>query len=348
MSVQGRISVTVDGFHLDASINVDAGETVAVIGPNGAGKSTLLRALAGLVPLDGGRIECDGVVWDDPATGVLVPPERRSVGMVFQGHALIPHLDARSNVAFGLRAAGLNRSMAMRRADALLAQMGVAAVGSVLPRRLSGGQSQRVALARALARNPMVMLLDEPLSALDAGSRSAMRRLLAEPVTSARVIVTHDPVDALTLADRVVVIEDGKVVQDDHPAALIEAPRSTYVAEILGVNPLRGQLTGDTLDIGEMQFTVGAHTAGDGPAIAVIRPRSISLHRSRPEGSPRNVWSTSIVGVDRSTDRVRVRLATPTAMIVEVTPAGLDALGVAVGDGVWASVKASEISVTQD
>ena len=159
--------------------------------------------------------------------------------------------------------------------------------------------------------------------------------------------MSHDPVDALTIADRVMVLEAGVVTQFGRPSELIAAPRSNYVAEILGLNPLRGMLSGHRLDVGDTTLTVGAHTVGDGPVIAVIRPRSISLHRAQPEGSPRNVWRTRVVGVDRLSDRVRVRVGDPLALTVEVTHAGLEALGVGVGDGVWASVKASEIDVSE-
>ena len=346
MTLHGHIGVTLGSFSVDIDLSVGNGETVVVIGPNGAGKSTLLRAVAGLVALDHGRLVCDDVVWDDPVSGAFVGPEDRRVGMVFQSHALIPHLDARANVAFGLRARGVPRAVAMSTADDWLSRMGVAELASLLPRQLSGGQSQRVAMARALAVDPTMLLLDEPMSALDVPSRSAMRELLVEPAGTARIIVTHDPIDALTLADRVVVVESGTVVQAGRPSELIEAPRSTYVAEILGVNPLRGALDGNRLDVGGMTLTVGAHTAPDGEVIAIVRPRSISLHRQRPEGSPRNVWLTRIGGIDRGPDRVRVRLVEPLAVTVEVTPAGLDDLGLGIGDEVWASVKASEISVS--
>lgn len=345
--LRGKISLTVGSLVLDVELGLGENETLVIVGPNGAGKSTLLRAIAGLAPLDEGRLELGDEVWDDPAADVFIDASERGVGMVFQSHALIAHLDARSNVAFGLRARGQAKSAAIARADRLLDEMGVSEVATLLPRQLSGGQSQRVALARALAPDPRVLLFDEPLSALDAQARSSVRRLLENQRNVPRIIVTHDPVDALTLADRVMVLEGGRVAQMGRPSELIESPRSTYVAEILGLNPLHGVLVGNRLDVGATSLTVGAHTAPDGPVIAVIRPRSISLHRERPEGSPRNVWSTHVAGVDRSTDRVRVRLGDPLPVTVEVTPAGLAALDVSIGDTVWASVKASEIAVTE-
>jgi molybdate transport system ATP-binding protein len=347
MMLRGEISIVVGSLALEVDLSLGESETLVIVGPNGAGKSTLLRAIAGLAPLDRGRLEIGDEVWDDPDSAVFVDPSERGIGMVFQSHALIAHLDARSNVAFGLRAHGMAKSAAVARADQLLDEMGVGDVAALLPRQLSGGQSQRVALARALAPDPRLLLLDEPLSALDARARSSMRRLLEHQRAVPRIIVTHDPVDALTLADRVMVLEGGRVAQTGRPSELIESPRSTYVAEILGLNPLQGVLVGNRLDVGATSLTVGAHSAADGPVIAVIRPRSISLHRERPEGSPRNVWSTHVAGVDRSMDRVRVRLDDPLPVTVEVTPAGLDALKVSVGDTVWASVKASEIAVTE-
>ena len=345
--LDARLSVLRGQLDLNVEFTMGSDETIVVVGPNGAGKTTLLRAVAGLTPLDNGRLERGSVVWDDPAAGVFVVPERRNIGFVFQSHALIAHLDARSNVAFGLRATGMARASALSRADALLDQFDVGAIRHHLPHQLSGGQSQRVAIARAIATDPSVVLLDEPFSALDARGRSTMRDIFGDANATARIIVSHDPVDALTIADRVMVLEAGVVTQFGRPSELIAAPRSNYVAEILGLNPLRGMLSGHRLDVGDTTLTVGAHTVGDGPVIAVIRPRSISLHRAQPEGSPRNVWRTRVVGVDRLSDRVRVRVGDPLVLTVEVTHAGLEALGVGVGDGVWASVKASEIDVSE-
>ena len=347
MTLSADVILRQGDFALDVSLEVPEGSTTVIVGPNGAGKSTLVRALAGLVALDAGSIRLDTVVWDDPEAKIFVEPEHRSVGMVAQSHALIPHLNAVANVAFGLRARGVDRGTALSRSLELLDQCGVLECAQLRPHQLSGGQSQRVALARALAIEPSVVLLDEPLSAVDVAARSALRRLLAAPHPAPRIIVSHDPVDALTLADQLLVVESGRVAQHGAPDELINSPRSEYVAEILGLNPLRGALRGTQLDIGGNVLTVGAHRCADGPVIAVIRPRSISLHRERPEGSPRNVWEARIDGIDRATDRVRVRLGAPLPLAVEVTPAGLDALDVRAGDTVWASVKASEISVNE-
>lgn len=337
------------GFRVEATLHVEAGETVALVGPNGAGKSTLLRAIAGLERLAEGAIRWNGEVWDEP--GRFVAPADRSVGVMFQDHLLFDHLTALDNVAFGMRAAGTSAGIARTRAADLLAQLGIAAVGAHRPRELSGGQAQRVALARALAIDPVVLLLDEPLASLDVSAREAVRHDLAAWLSGhaagpARLLVTHDPVDAHALADRVVVLEAGRVTQRGTLAELAAAPRSDYVADLMGTNVVRGVLTGHILRLADgTELTVGAHHAHDGAVIAAVSPRAISLHRDRPEGSPRNVWQAEIGAVDRSLDRVRVRLAGSLPLVVEVTEAGLAALGAALGDVVWASVKASEITV---
>jgi molybdate transport system ATP-binding protein len=347
--VDGRVEL--GGFAVDAAFTVEPGETVAIVGPNGAGKSTVLRAIAGLVGLASGAIRFGADTWDD-AGDVFVPAERRRVGMVFQQYLLFDHLTALENVAFGLRAAGVRRRVARDAAQVVLDRLGVGSVAGRTPAALSGGQAQRVALARALVVDPAVLLLDEPLAALDASARSAIRHDLPASIGATgacRILVTHDPVDAHALADRVVVLEEGRVTQRGTLGELAAAPRSPYVADLLGTNFLHGVLHGGTFRMaGGVELAVGAHAAPDGRAFATVRPAAVALHRTRPEGSPRNVWASTIAGIDRSTDRVRVRLADPLPVVVEVTEAGLAALEVGVGDPVWASVKASEIAVASD
>ncbi len=352
MTLEIAGALRVGDLRVEVDIEVARGQTVALVGPNGAGKTSLVQAVAGLHALESGRIEIDGIVWDAPADDVFVPPEQRRVGVVFQDYRLFGHLSARENVAFGLRATGTARRTARAAAERTLDRLGVGAVADDRPGALSGGQAQRVALARALTIEPRVLMLDEPMAALDVSARGAVRRDLREWIASVdgyRMLVTHDPVDAHALADRVVVLERGRITQVGTMAELAAAPRSDYVADLMGTNLVRGRLDGDHLDVdgGGMLF-VGAHHVGDGPVIATIRPAAVALHRGRPEGSPRNVWETTVVGVDVADGRVRVRLGGPYPLVVEVTGAGFAALDAQPGSSVWASVKASEIALVVD
>jgi molybdate transport system ATP-binding protein len=333
---------------LEVALEVAPGETVAVLGPNGAGKTTLFRCLAGLLTLDAGHVTLDGVLLDDPGTRRFVPPERRRIGVVFQDYLLFPHLSALENVAFGLRARGVHRRDARTRARAWLDRVGLADHARHRPRALSGGQAQRVALARALATEPHLLLLDEPLAALDAGTRGAVRRDLRRHLdgfAGVTVLVTHDPIDAYALADRVVVVEQGRVVQAGTLAEVTAHPRSRYVAELVGMYLLAGRSAGGTvtLDAGG-QLTV-TDDAPDGPVLVALRPSAIAVHRERPSGSPRNVWAVVVADVDRHADRVRLRLDGPVPVVAEITTAALAELGVQPGDPAWASVKATEPTV---
>ena len=239
-------------FTLQMDLAVEPGEVVVLLGPNGAGKSTALRALAGLLPLTGGRIAAGNAVLADPARNWHAPPYARPVGMVFQDYLLFPHLSVRDNVAFGLLARGIRRSEARRTAQSWLERMGIAELAAARPRAISGGQAQRVALARALATDPAVLLLDEPLAALDARTRlqvrGELRRHLAD-FPGATVVVTHDPVDATVLGDRLVVVEDGRVVQQGTPLEVARRPRTDYVARLVGLNLLAGSAKARTVEL---------------------------------------------------------------------------------------------------
>ena len=246
--LRAEVDVRLPDLHLQLDLRVDDGEVVALLGPNGAGKTTALRAIAGLRPLDAGRIELDGRVLDEPAAGTFVPPEQRSVGVVFQDHLLFPHLTALENVAFGLRARGVRRREARAAAQAWLDRMGLADVAGARPRTLSGGEAQRVALARALAVEPRLLLLDEPLAALDAGTRVRVRADLRRHLAAfpgGRLLVTHDPLDAIVLADRLVILERGRVTQTGTPAEVTARPASRYVAQLVGINLLFGTAAGE-------------------------------------------------------------------------------------------------------
>lgn len=235
MSLAADLAVRLGTLALDVALEANEEEVVAILGPNGAGKTTLLRALAGLQPLDAGRVELDGVVLEDVATGVHVPTEERPIGVVFQDYLLFPHLSVLENVAFGLRSRGTSRAAAAEIARDWLRRVRLEKYASVRPTTLSGGQRQRVALVRALAPAPRLLLMDEPLSALDASTRAEVRDDLKEHLASfrgIRLIVTHDPLEAVALADRLVIIEDGRITQTGTPEEVGTAPRSAYVADL--------------------------------------------------------------------------------------------------------------------
>jgi molybdate transport system ATP-binding protein len=347
VTLRADVQVRLGRLDLAVALDVSDGETVAVLGPNGAGKSTFLRALAGLVPLDQGSVAIDGTVVDEPAAGAFVVPERRRVGLMFQDYLLFPHLSVLENVAFGLRSRGVARTEARRRASDWLARVGLEGREKAKPRSLSGGQQQRVALARALVTEPRVLLLDEPLAALDVGTRTELRRDLRTQLArtaGARVLVTHDLLDAVALADRLVVLEDGRVAQSGPVADVTERPRSRYVADLVGANLLRGRATGTDVKLDRGGTVVTAEpVAGD--VYVAIQPHSVSLHRARPEGSPRNVWHGRVQGIDLLGDRVRVHLGGEVGIVAEVTPAALAELDLHDGSELWASVKATEVDV---
>jgi len=332
-------------LELEVDLVARPGETVAILGPNGAGKSTLLRTLAGLQPLDDGHVTVAGRVLDD-GHRTFVPPEQRPVGIVFQDALLFPHLSVIDNVAFGLRARGRRRGAARARARDWLVRVGLADRAAARPPELSGGQARRVALARTFATEPMVLLLDEPFAALDQSVRAVMRRELRSDLAAfagARLVVTHDPVDAAALADRLVVIEHGHVVQDGTFAEVSARPRSPYVADLAGVNLLRGRAHGSRVELPDGALVVAG--APDGDVFAVIHPRAVALHRDRPAGSPRNVVAGRVRTVERVGDRVRVDVDGSPRLVAEITPAALAELGLEESVPVWASVKATEITV---
>jgi len=340
VSLRADIQVNRDAFVLDVELTASPGETVAVLGPNGAGKTTLLRALAGLIPIRG-HVELEGEVLDDSRTRTHVPTEERRVGLVFQDHVLFPHMTVLQNVAFGLR-----RDASATARD-WLERSGLGEKAGTMPRALSGGQAQRVALLRTLVTEPRLLLLDEPLSALDVSIRAEVRRELSRQLTGfkgVRILVTHDPLEAMALADRLLVLEQGKIVQDGSPGEVTARPRSRFVADLAGVNLLRGDGRGDhiELDGGEILTTP---ESGGGRVFAVIHPRAVALYLARPEGTPRNVWRATAEDLDLQGERVRVRLSGPVPLVAEVTPAAVRDLHLDSGADVWVAVKATEISV---
>lgn len=347
MTLSAEVRVQRGMLHVELDVRVADGEVLAVLGPNGAGKSTLLRVLAGLLAPDGGRVEVDGEPWDDVAGGVHLPPHRRRLGMVFQDHLLFPHLTVSDNVAFGLRTRGTGRTAARAAADRWLARVGLDGLGGRRPAELSGGQAQRAALARALVGDPALLLLDEPLSALDARTRltvrAELRRHLAE-FGGSTVLVTHDPVDAMALADRVVVVEEGRVVQAGPPAEVGRRPRTDYVARLVGLSLLPGTGSGTTVRLdGGGEVAVAEEVSG--PVFAAVRPESVALYLRRPEGSPRNVWPLRLAGAVPHGATVRCELEGPVPLVADVTATAFAELGLAPGAEVWAAVKASEVAV---
>jgi molybdate transport system ATP-binding protein len=343
MSLHSRLIIDRGRFQLDLALDVAAGEVVALLGPNGSGKTTALRALAGLITLSGGSIELDGT--EIARAGHGMPPERRRVGVVFQDYLLFPHLSALENVAFGPRSTGASRADARDRAAQWLARMGLADIAPNKPGRLSGGQAQRVALARALVTDPRLLLLDEPLAALDAGTRLTVRGDLRRHLAAfdgATVIVTHDPLDAMALADRIVVIEAGHLVQDGSPAEIVRRPRTEYVARLAGLNLYRGIVNAD----GHVALADGGVLAVDdrvaGDVFVAFPPSAVAVHRERPSGSPRNVWEVTVVGVEAHGERVRVELAGEPSVAAEITTAAAAELDLLPGTTVWVAVKATE------
>lgn len=329
-------------FTLEVSLKAEPGQILALLGPNGAGKSSALRALAGLVPLTGGHVRVAGK--DETTT----PVERRPISMVFQDYLLFQHMSALDNVAFGPRCQGMSKTEARDHALRSLAHMDLAGHAHSRPRQLSGGQAQRVALARALAVSPRLLLLDEPMAALDASTRIDVRarlRHLLEGFQGVTVLVTHDPLDAMVLADRIAVVESGRVVQQDGPAEVARRPRTGYVARLVGLNLFQGRAEGTTVTLDEPSdgsVRVQVHRPHNGTALVAFPPRAVALYPQRPRGSPRNMWRLTVDGIERFGDQVRVHLVGPPSLAADISPAALAELGLARGDVVWAGVKAAE------
>ncbi|WP_405186473.1 ABC transporter permease [Streptomyces anulatus] len=334
----------VTGFtHL--TLDAGPGTTIAVVGPNGAGKTTLLRALLGLTP----RAHAALRLGDSDVTAL--PPHRRGVAWVPQDGALFPHLSALANTAYGLRAHGVPRAEARREAQGWLDRLGVGHLAHRKPAQLSGGQAQRVALARALAARPRLLLLDEPLAALDQTTRARVRHTLRGHLADfggVCLIVTHDPVEAVSLADRVLVLEDGRVLQDEPPAEVTRHPRSPWVARMLGRNAWPGTATADGLALeGGGHLVVAEPLPAGSEALAVIAPEAVSVHRERPTGSPRNVWPGTVREITSGGSRLRLLITSAEApdLVAEITPGAAAELGIADGSTVWTSVKATEATV---
>ncbi len=328
-------------------IDIDAapGEVIGLIGPNGAGKSTSLRALAGLLPITAGTIASDGIVVSSAETHV--PPHQRSIGFVFQDHLLFPHLTAIDNVAFGLRSRRVGKAESRARAVHWLGQLGVDQLGSRRPRELSGGQAQRVAIARALAAGPSMLLLDEPTAALDAAGAMSLRTQLRthlQEFGGVSIVVTHTALDAMVLTDRIVVLDDGVIVQSGSAADVAARPRTQHVAALMGLNLVRGHADRGVIEL-PGAGSISSSRGLTGPAFATFSPASVSLYAERPTGSPRNVWEGRVLSLAPHGDAVRVQIEAAAPLLADITPAAMAALELRPGCRVWASVKAIEVTI---
>lgn len=336
-------------FNLTVDFRVQPGQVVGVLGPNGAGKSTLLSALAGLLPVSRGRITLSGHPLDDTASDLFVEPAARSVGVVFQNYRLFPHLSVLDNVAFSPRARGISKSEARTTAQNWLNRLGIEDFADRKPKDLSGGQAQRVALARALAGSPSLLLLDEPLSALDARTRLEVQTELRRHLTAFAgpcLLVTHDPLEALILADRLLVLENGRVVQDGTPTEVARQPATDYVATLVGLNLYAGVADGALVTVAEGGTFVVPDRGQRGDVLVAVRPSSVVVSLEQPgTSSARNTWQAQVTGMTLLADRVRLDLLGQPPAVVDVTAAAIAELKLRPGMQVWLTVKATDLDV---
>jgi molybdate transport system ATP-binding protein len=344
--LDAHVVVRRPGHRLDAALTAEPGDVLAVIGPNGAGKSTLVHAIAGSVPLDDGHVRFDGTTWEAPGAR-RVETRDRGIGMVFQDRLLFPHLSAVDNVAFGPRSRGARRREADAEAQRWLARLGVEDLARRRPAELSGGQAQRVAIARALAGGPRLLLLDEPLAALDVAVATGLRLDLARHLAGfggVSLLVTHDALDAMTVANRVLVLDDGAVAQVGTPAEVAAHPRTEHVARLVGLNVLRGHSTGTQVLLHDGSVLVSA-TDAHGEVNVGFAPEAVTLTLEEPTGSARNRWPGTVLSATPHGGAVRVHLDAAPGLLADVTPASAAALGLVPGRRVWAAVKATEVRV---
>jgi molybdate transport system ATP-binding protein len=345
-----ELEATVRDRGVELTLSVGDGEVVAVLGANGAGKSTMLAVLAGLLRPDSGRATLDDhelfAIGPSHRPESWVAPHARGVALLAQEPLLFPHLTALDNVAFAPRSGGRSRTASRAVAARWLAEVDASDLADRRPAQLSGGQAQRVAVARALAAEPRLLLLDEPMAALDVAVAPALRQLLRRVLRGrAAVVVTHDVLDALLLADRVLVMDGGRVVEAGSTAQVLGRPRSAFAARIAGLNMVRGTFEGHGV-----RHPSGLHVEGlaeqpihqGDTAVAVFRPSSVGVYARAPGGSPRNVIDVTIAELEPHGDQVRVRTGELSA---DVTAAAVAELGLAPGTPVVFATKASEVAI---
>lgn len=356
-----RVAADASKRGLQVEFAVPPGQVLAVLGPNGAGKSSTLHVIAGLLRPDRGTVHIGDRVLTDTTAKLFVPTHDRRVGLLLQDALLFPHLDVAANVAFGPHSRGGVRRWWRRgalRATALrwLTEVDAADLADRMPRHLSGGQAQRVALARALAAEPEVLLLDEPLAGLDVAVAAAMRRLLRRMLTRggrSAVVVTHDLLDVLALADRVLVLDDGRVVESGPAASVLAVPRSPFAARFAGVNLVTGVAQPDGAlhtAWGTTWFGVADPEVVPGRrAVAVIAPAAVSVYREPPHGSPRNAVAVTVAELEARGSTIRVRAVdqpdgTP-GLAADITAESAVVLRLAPGDQVHFTVKVQKVAI---
>jgi molybdate transport system ATP-binding protein len=363
-------------FHLALDFCAEIGKTTVLLGESGAGKTTVLRFLAGLLHPQKGHILLNGCVYYDSERHIAVAPQKRPFGYVFQDYVLFPHLSVFENVAFGLHAQHLPRQVIRRRVGTVLEQVHLVGLEQHRPAQLSGGQQQRVAIARTLALQPQLLLLDEPLAALDVQTRREVRqqlRLIIAEAGITTIMVTHQYLEALLFGQQILVLDHGSMIQQGGLHDLRDAPRSAYVAELVGTNFFCGHLVGyethttgiiqlpsESVDDGRIEIIATLRErsmAGSVPGIGdeayvIVHPQSITLHHTPPEGSARNVFCGKIIhllfpGGKEGHVRVSIQLdnaCSATPLIAEITQTSATRMELQEGQRVYATFKATEAS----
>jgi molybdate transport system ATP-binding protein len=355
-----QLRAVVADRHVNVEFSVAAGEVLAVLGPNGAGKSTLLHVIAGLLRPDDGVVRLGDRDLTDTAAGIDVATHDRRVGLLLQDALLFPHMSVAANVAFGphSRRARLRPARAAQTATALrwLREVDAEGFADRKPRQLSGGQAQRVAIARALAAEPDVLLLDEPLAGLDVAAAAAIRAVLRQVITRigcAAILVTHDLLDVFTLADRVMVLESGKIAEIGPVSGVLSTPRSHFAARIAGINLVNGTVDRDgslRAEAGDRWYAAGGEPCSpEQHAIAVFSPTAVAVYRDHPHGSPRNTVEVTVAEMDVRGPAVWVRGAQQPdgapGLVAEITVDAASELQLVPGNRVWFSVKAHAVSL---